>query len=50
MSGYSIECPCGVVFRSGDEESIVAEARQHAHEVHDLDLDDGQARAMVQPS
>lgn len=50
MSGHTIECPCGTVLR-GDSEDAVAEAAQaHAHEVHDMDLSDEQARAMARPA
>jgi hypothetical protein len=46
---HTIECPCGEVLRQDDEEAVVTAARQHAHAVHDMELSDEQARAMVRP-
>ena len=50
MSGHMIECPCGTVLRGSDEDAVVAEAQAHARSVHDMELTDEQARAMVAPS
>lgn len=50
MSGHTIECPCGTVLRGDDEDAVVAEAQRHARSVHDMELDDDQARAMARPS
>ena len=33
-----IRCPCGTVVRARDEESLVAQAQQHARDVHAMDL------------
>lgn len=49
MSGRTIECPCGTVLRGSDDEAVVAEAQAHARAVHDMDLTDEQARAMIAP-
>ena len=49
MSGHTIECPCGTVLRGPDEAAVVAEAKAHAKSVHDMELTDEQARAMVAP-
>lgn len=49
MSGQIIECPCGTVLRGEEIDEVVASARQHAAEVHDMDLSDEQAKAMVRP-
>lgn len=48
--GYVIQCPCGVVLRGGDEATVVATARTHASEVHDLNLGEDDARAMARPA
>ncbi len=50
MSGHTIECPCGTVLRGDTVDEVVADARQHAKSVHDLDLDDEQARSMARPT
>ena len=50
MSGQTIECPCGTVLRGDSEDAVVEAARAHAHEVHDMDLSDEQARAMARPA
>lgn len=50
MSGHTIECPCGTVLRGDGVDEVVAEARQHAKDVHDMDLTDEQARAMARPN
>lgn len=50
MSGQLIECPCGTVLRGKDVGEVVAEAQQHAREVHDMDLSDEQATAMARPA
>ena len=49
MSGRTIECPCGTVLRGSDDEAVVAEAQAHARTVHDMELTDEQARAMIAP-
>ena len=49
MSGRTIECPCGTVLRGSDDDAVVAEARAHARAVHDMELTDEQARAMIAP-
>ena len=49
MSGRTIECPCGTVLRGRDDEAVVAEAQAHARTVHDMELTDEQARAMIAP-
>ncbi|MBC8195307.1 MAG: hypothetical protein ISR43_05040 [Acidimicrobiia bacterium] len=48
--GQSIECPCGTVLRGVNAEAVVAAARTHARGVHDMDLSDEDARAMVRPT
>jgi predicted small metal-binding protein len=44
-----IQCPCGYVIRADNEEDLVARARQHARETHDMELTDEQALAMARP-
>lgn len=46
---HTIECPCGAVLRENDEDAVVTAAQQHARAVHDMELIDEQARAMVRP-
>ena len=50
MSGHTIECPCGTVLRADDVDGVIAEARQHAKAVHDMDLTEEQARSMARPT
>jgi predicted small metal-binding protein len=45
-----IRCPCGYVIRADSEESLVAEAKQHAKDAHDMDLTTEQALAMARPA
>jgi len=49
MATKFIQCPCGYVIRAKDEDSLVAEAQQHAKEVHRLELTRPQALSMIQP-
>lgn len=49
MESQIIECPCGAVLRGRDEDDVVADARAHARAVHDMELDDEQARSMARP-
>jgi predicted small metal-binding protein len=44
-----IQCPCGFVVRAGDEATLVEQARQHAREIHQLELSREQALAMARP-
>lgn len=44
-----IKCPCGTVVRARDDESLVAQAQQHAREVHQMELTREQALAMAGP-
>ena len=44
-----IKCPCGTVVRARDEESLVAQARQHARDVHAMELTREQVLAMASP-
>lgn len=50
MPGQLIECPCGTVLRGEGVDEVVAEARQHAKSVHDMDLTEDQAKATARPS
>jgi uncharacterized protein YqgV (UPF0045/DUF77 family) len=45
-----IECPCGTVLRGADLDEVVATAQEHARAVHNMELDDEQARSMARPS
>jgi predicted small metal-binding protein len=44
-----IRCPCGTVVRARDEESLVAQAQQHARDVHAMELTREQVLAMASP-
>ena len=48
--GHSIQCPCGTIRRSVGEATAITEALAPAREVHDLDLPEEDARAMVRPT
>lgn len=50
MKERIIECPCGVVLRGDSDDIVIAAAQSHAKTVHDMDLDDDQARAMARPA
>jgi predicted small metal-binding protein len=49
MESWIIECPCGVTLRGDDEAVVAHDAQRHAKAVHDMDLDDEQARSMARP-
>jgi len=44
-----IQCPCGTVVRGRDDDSLVAQAQQHAREVHAMELTRDQVLAMASP-
>jgi predicted small metal-binding protein len=44
-----IKCPCGTVVRGRDDDALVAQAQQHAREVHAMELTREQALAMASP-
>ena len=43
-----VRCMCGIELRSETESELIAMVQQHAHEAHDLTLDDEQVRAMME--
>lgn len=45
-----INCPCGFVVKGESEEQLVANAQQHAKDVHQMDLSREQALAMARPA
>jgi predicted small metal-binding protein len=45
-----ISCSCGVAIRGTEDDDMVATARQHAKEVHDMELSQEQARGMIEPA
>ncbi len=45
-----IPCDCGYVARGETDDELVADAQQHAREVHDMDLTREQVLAMAQPA
>lgn len=50
MDSRMIECPCGTTLRAGTDDEVIAEALSHARTVHDMDMDEDQARSMVRPA
>ena len=44
-----IRCPCGTVVRARDEESLIAQAQQHARHMHAMELTREQALALASP-
>jgi predicted small metal-binding protein len=44
-----IACDCGYVARGETDDELVANAQQHAREVHDMELTREQVLAMAQP-
>lgn len=45
-----IKCDCGYIVRGESDDELVAAARKHAREVHDMDLTNDQALAMAEPA
>lgn len=50
MMDKLIECPCGAVFRSDDDEELVTKVQTHAAENHQMDLSREQALEMARPA
>jgi predicted small metal-binding protein len=44
-----LQCDCGVTVRGETDDELVANAQQHAREVHGLELTREQALAMAHP-
>jgi len=44
-----IKCPCGMVVRARDEESLVTQAQKHARDAHAMDLTRERVLAMAAP-
>ena len=45
-----IQCPCGTMLRSEDEDELVCKAQEHAKELHSMELSREQALSMAQPA
>ena len=45
-----LNCPCGFVVNAETDDQLVAKAKQHAKEVHQMDLTRDQALAMSKPT
>lgn len=45
----TVRCDCGFIVRSGDDDKLVAELQQHAHDDHGMNLSRDQVLAMAQP-
>jgi predicted small metal-binding protein len=49
MVEKQVACDCGKTIRAEDDDRLVAEVRQHAREVHDMDLTREQVLSMAEP-
>jgi len=45
----TVRCDCGFIVRSSDDDKLVAELQQHAHDDHSMNLSREQVLAMAQP-
>ena len=45
-----IHCPCGFVVEGASDDELVERAKQHAKQVHQMDLSREQALAMAKPA
>jgi predicted small metal-binding protein len=45
-----ITCDCGYVVRGDSDDELVADAQQHAREVHEMEISRDQVLAMAQPA
>ena len=45
-----INCPCGFVVKGDTDDQLVANAQQHAKDVHQMELSREQALAMARPA
>lgn len=45
-----IKCDCGYVVRGDSDDEVVADAQQHASEVHGMELSRDQVLSMAQPA
>ncbi len=44
-----VACDCGKVIREDDEDALVAAVKDHAREVHEMELSREQVLAMAEP-
>lgn len=49
MAQKQVSCDCGKVVREESEEELVRAVKEHAREVHDMDLTREQVLAMAEP-
>lgn len=49
MSRKQVSCDCGKIIREETEEELVQTVREHAREVHDMELTREQILAMARP-
>lgn len=45
-----VSCDCGKTFRESTDDALVAVVKQHAHEVHHMELSREQVLAMAEPA
>lgn len=49
MTEKQVSCDCGKVIREESEEELVRAVKEHADEVHDMDLTEEEVLAMARP-
>jgi predicted small metal-binding protein len=49
MVTKTVRCDCGFIVRSDDDDKLVADLQQHAHDDHGMNLSREQVLAMAQP-
>ncbi len=49
MTEKQVSCDCGKVIREESEEELVRAVKEHADEVHDMDLTREEVLAMARP-
>lgn len=50
MPRKQVSCDCGTVIREENDDALVQAVREHAREVHDMELSREQVLAMAEPA
>lgn len=50
MPAKQVSCDCGKIIREQDDDRLVAAVREHARDVHRMDLTREQILAMAEPA
>lgn len=50
MAEKRVSCDCGAVVRASTEAGLIEQVRQHAKEVHGMEMTDEQILAMAEPA